>query len=82
MAFIYAFFFTLIYVQRTFRCNICSAHLILPNVAVCYLKDRFFTDPYFAGVSNKHCLLTFFPFMAVTFQLIHKLYSVLLYWSW
>ena len=37
-------------------------HLILPNVADCYLKDHFFTDLYFVGVSNKHFLLTFFVY--------------------
>ena len=25
-------------------------------------RTKFFTDPYCAGVSNKHCLLTFFRF--------------------
>ena len=29
-------------------------------------KLSFFTDPYCAGVSNKHCLLTFFILYIVT----------------
>ena len=33
-------------------------------------KTKFFTDPYCVGVSNKHCLLTFFIGVGVGLRLV------------
>ena len=38
-------------------------------------KLRFFTEPYCAGVSNKHCFLTFFIVVAVKGLDKHVLFS-------
>ena len=35
-------------------------------------KLLFFTDPYWAGVSNKHCLLAFFHFAIKLLKLLRK----------
>ena len=37
----------------------------LSSAALNYNLPSFFTDSYCAGVSNKHCLLTFFIFLPV-----------------
>ena len=45
--------------------DILKEHSDAFNLADCFLKEllKLFTDPYCAGVSNKHCLLTFFIFI-------------------
>ena len=35
----------------------------LRSAGLNYILPSFFTDSYCAGVSNKHCLLTFFHFV-------------------
>ena len=47
----------------------------LRSAGLNYNLPSFFTDPYCAGVSNKHCLLTFFIFSRMNNYLILMLAS-------
>ena len=51
----------------------------LRSAALNYNLPSFFTDSYCAGVSNKHCLLTFFIFAETTRPIELKFYMKIAY---